>query len=371
MIGEYGIIAATVSYALYIMGLDFYTYSTREILSKDSKEWSFILSNHLLFAIFSFVLTSLFLSFLFYFEFIDRKWVITFYLLLFFENFSQELYRLLITFEMPIRASVLLFLRTGLWVVIICIIYGFDSNIIDLNYIFIPWNFGAGLSCLLGAYWIFKESWFIKTNCKIDIIWILKGVNISKTLLMHTLCVKLFFVIDKYIILFFTNAATVGIYTFYSAFANALTSFIDAMVISANYPQMIKSFNKSTTTRTLKNKIEIEIDFNSAILSVCISLFVFIYVSLYKDVFFQSNYPLIVSLLISSYFYNRSIVSHIVLYANRRDTEIMNLSIMSVVIFLVVSICVSYMLGVWGVIIGLMVVNLYLWLYQEKIAIKL
>lgn len=38
-LGLYGLFAATIGYALYILGLEFYTFSTREFIKTPSSEW--------------------------------------------------------------------------------------------------------------------------------------------------------------------------------------------------------------------------------------------------------------------------------------------------------------------------------------------
>lgn len=44
-LGLYGLLVATIGYALYLLGLDFYTYSTREILKRERNEWGGLLKN--------------------------------------------------------------------------------------------------------------------------------------------------------------------------------------------------------------------------------------------------------------------------------------------------------------------------------------
>ena len=38
-LGLYGLLAATIGYALHLLGLDFYTYTTRELLKRPREEW--------------------------------------------------------------------------------------------------------------------------------------------------------------------------------------------------------------------------------------------------------------------------------------------------------------------------------------------
>lgn len=38
-LGVYGLFAATIGYSLYLLGFDFYTYTTRELLKCDRSQW--------------------------------------------------------------------------------------------------------------------------------------------------------------------------------------------------------------------------------------------------------------------------------------------------------------------------------------------
>src|SRR5690606_27760460 len=95
-VGLYGLLAATIAYALYPIGLDFYAYSTREILRVDRGQWGGMLRNHgaLALVLYSVVLPLLLLVFAMGF----LPWTLApwFYILLILEHLNQELSRLLV-----------------------------------------------------------------------------------------------------------------------------------------------------------------------------------------------------------------------------------------------------------------------------------
>lgn len=39
-LGLYGLLTVTISYSIYVIGFDFYTYSTRELLAQPRERWS-------------------------------------------------------------------------------------------------------------------------------------------------------------------------------------------------------------------------------------------------------------------------------------------------------------------------------------------
>lgn len=48
-VGLYGLITVTVSYSIYFVGFEFYTFSTRDLVARPRSEWSRLLSNQLVF----------------------------------------------------------------------------------------------------------------------------------------------------------------------------------------------------------------------------------------------------------------------------------------------------------------------------------
>ena len=44
-LGLYGLLTATIGYSLYLLGFDFYTFTTREILKRERHEWGGLLKD--------------------------------------------------------------------------------------------------------------------------------------------------------------------------------------------------------------------------------------------------------------------------------------------------------------------------------------
>ena len=110
-IGVYGIFVATISYALYFLGLDFYVINTREILAKsDKKEKARLVRDQLAFhgVVYIFVLPMLLVVFMA--GLLPWKYIVWFYVLLVLEHLSQEAIRLFFTLSLPIVAN-----RFGHW----------------------------------------------------------------------------------------------------------------------------------------------------------------------------------------------------------------------------------------------------------------
>ena len=102
----------------YVLGLDFYSFNNREILQENSSESGKKIKNQFFYSpSLPIVLPLLYVFGLF--DFIGEKYIFLFYLILIFDHISIELYRLLVVFSKPIQANMNLFLRTGIWILVL------------------------------------------------------------------------------------------------------------------------------------------------------------------------------------------------------------------------------------------------------------
>ncbi|MBK9455474.1 MAG: hypothetical protein IPO24_07730 [Bacteroidetes bacterium] len=111
--GVWGIFTTSIALSLYVVGLDFYTYSSRRILDFKEEDRSPMLRDQLVFYFISYLVLFPILGLLFVFNVIDIKFAIFFYAILIFEHLAQEAYRTFVVFSKPIIANIILFLRTG------------------------------------------------------------------------------------------------------------------------------------------------------------------------------------------------------------------------------------------------------------------
>ena len=147
--GEYGIFVATISMLTYVLGLDFYSFNNREILQEKSSESGKKIKNQ--FVLFTLVYLIIYRCYMFLDYFISgQKYILLFYLILIFDHISIELYRLLVVFSKPIQANMNLFLRTGIWILVL--IFAWHNHFEDLknlNSVFNLWLVGSFISLFI------------------------------------------------------------------------------------------------------------------------------------------------------------------------------------------------------------------------------
>ncbi|HCD4760379.1 TPA: hypothetical protein NBR58_002967, partial [Enterobacter hormaechei] len=114
-VGDYGLYVSIIVVSLYFVGLDFYIFSTREILDpKVIKNIGEILFNQFIFFAFSYLLLAAIWPGLLTLSAITGVGGLLFVLTIT-EHLSQECYRVLIIKERITIANFILFIRSGIW----------------------------------------------------------------------------------------------------------------------------------------------------------------------------------------------------------------------------------------------------------------
>ena len=173
--GEYGIFVATVSLLTYILGMDFYSFNNREILQNNIADAGNKIKNQFILFFYIYLIVLPLLYFLGLFNFIGDEYLLLFYVILIFDHISTELYRLLVVFSKPIQANINLFLRTGIWILVLISAWHYNLNDLkNLESVFYFWMIGSVISVIYSIITLstlkIKVPWREKINNKWNIV---------------------------------------------------------------------------------------------------------------------------------------------------------------------------------------------------------
>lgn len=242
-LGIYSLVGATLAYAIYLLGLDFYTFTTRKIIGANKTDASTVIIEQVRFCFLSFLVFFVPLLSVFAFDFIPWNLAVIFFALLLSEFISQELTRILIALERVITASVILFIRTSVWCYILALLFVYSSETRTVEWVLYSWLLSSVISVII-AFWILRfVPWMDMFTKPIPYKWIMNGVKVAFTMLLSTLAIRAVFTLDKFSVEYFGDLTILGVYSVYIAVCNALLSFMDSAVIQFNYPKVVKSFN--------------------------------------------------------------------------------------------------------------------------------
>jgi O-antigen/teichoic acid export membrane protein len=334
-VGLYGLVAATIGYALFLVGFDFYIYTTREVIGHDRSHWGALLKNQCGLVVTLYLIFLPLLTLIFWFGLLPWYVAPWFFILLFLEHLNQELSRLLVALSRPLTASWVLFLRSGLWIIALAAIMLAQSQARTLLVVFQTWSLGGVMAALLGI------SSLIRMNIggwrqDIDWKWIRRGLKVAIPFLLATLAIRGIFTADRYWFEALADIEVLAAYVLFMGIAGALGSFLEAGVYMFEYPALIRSWQdqSSATFRLDSRRLLIQTMLFSTVFIIVVSLALpFLLTWLDRPIYTQ-NAELFPYLMFSMVLFSLSMVPHYVLYAQGHDRAIIYSHIFGLVCFL-------------------------------------
>jgi O-antigen/teichoic acid export membrane protein len=237
--GQYGIFVVTVGYFVFLVGLDFYTYSTRQLISSPlTKQGNLLKSQAVLIGIAYLIIlppATLALA--------RSDWpnpmVWCFPLVLVTEHINQELSRLFVTFSLPVVASVLLFIRQASWVIVIVALELLGSGPTTPDQVIVCWGLAGCAAMGFGVYRL-RRLGMLGWSLPVDWGWIRRGLVVSSGFLCGTLAVRGIVTFDRYWVEDLAGIEAVAAYTLFFSIAGVVNVFLDAAIFSFAYPRIIK-----------------------------------------------------------------------------------------------------------------------------------
>lgn len=372
-LGVYGLFVATLGFFLYFLGVDFYTYTTRELIGLAKEKWIYIIRDQFVFYVLVYAIFAPIILAVFYSGLLEWKYLWWFYCLLIVEHISQELYRLLVVMREPLKANIMLFIRSGLWCYIVISIMYQWPNTRTLATLFVGWAVGAVLSLLIPLSLLYRMEWRWAFARPVEWQWLKKGVRIASVFFLGTLAFRGVLVLDKTAIKIFSGDAAVGVYIFYFNVANAIQTFVDAGVVMHFYPKIIaayqaKNYQEFNSLSMLMGKGII-----LALIVLVVSVVILIEPVLqFVGKTIYSEHLLVLWLLVGvSIITCLSLVPHYQLYAIHADRTLMKVSIVAFFIMLIASTLLVAKWGAEGSALALLIVMLFIMLTKQIVYIKL
>lgn len=353
-VGLYGLVTATVAYSLYLVGLDFYTFTTREFAGKDKNTWGGFVKNQAILSLFLYCVILPALTLIFATEMLPWAMAKWFFLLIILEHICQEASRLFIAVSEQLAASVVMFLRQGTWAIVVVVLMLMDEQARHLDAVFASW---------VGACFVAIGFSFMKLRAMnvggwqlaLDYRWIWRGIKIALPLLIATLALRGVFTVDRYWLQLLAGLDVVGAYVLFFGVANTLMAFLDAGVFSFAYPAMISAFQKQDRVlyrRKMRELLVLTIVFSAVFALISALLLPHLLAWLGKSVYVE-NYALFYWLLLATVLNALGMIPHYAIYSQKQDRPIIQSHIAALPIFILVTAAVSLWTTSYAIPIGL------------------
>lgn len=352
-VGLYGLFTATVSYVLYPLGFDFYTYATRQIMRGDRARWRTFMLSQLTFAACTFAVLIPIMIGLFAAGLLPWTLLGWFFLLLPLEYLGVEIDRLLIAMSDQVSASVVLFVGGALNPLTAIPLLAAAERLRHLSTVLATWSVYDALAVLIGMAILLRHS-RDSAHPRIDWLWIRRGVQTSLPFLLGTVCLRALFTFDRQVVKIFDNLDTLGAYTFYMSIGAGLTSVLYSGVQQFAYPRLIHSahrgdmvgFRRHLRSLLLQSLGVIVLLSGLALAGEPILLRI-VGGGLYR----QYSWMLPVVFVVVG-LYNLSMVAHFALYALDQDQTILKATVSALAAFVVVTAVLVHLSAVASVLAG-------------------
>jgi len=368
--GNYGLITSIITILIFVLGLDFYNFSIRDILKTSGKQ-EIINKVTLTFALYLFVYILFIVVGYFIFSSINyiKPYLFLVLLLVITEHLSQEIYRLLVGFKKVLLANILLFFRTVSWSSII-IYYYYNNSVITINKIFILWLIANTLTIVYVIILSIIKNYNRIIKISLNSNWVKKGLRISSVFFLATISLKSMEYANRFIVDYFMGEELAGIFLFYSNISILITVYINTIVISFELPELIKSANLPDVNKLLK-KFKKSLLIHTLISSLFIFLIIKPLLMWQNKVEFEKYLPLIYFLIIGVGLMNYSLLYHFKLYIYHKDKALLKSMIFSAILSLLLTICLTYFYGIYGTATAFVISSIILFYMRYNEAKKM
>lgn len=332
-LGVFGMVSVSIAISLYLLGFDFYTFNSREIIAHSEEGCALLIRDQLVFHGIVYIVVLPLLLLLFTFEFIAWKYIGWFYVLLILEHLSQESNRLLITLSRPTMANIVLFLRSGIWVYAVIATGYYYKETRTLQFIWFMWCLGGMMCIAMTAFALRHLSWKKTFSVSINWQWLRKGFMGSLPFLGSTMAMLGVQYADRFFIQNYHGEAMVGVYTFYANLANVVQTFVFTGVIAILYPKIIDAFQKRNFEeyRAMMRKMGIGVAGGAVLLSGMAALAIGPILKMVKKPIYGEYLPVFWILLGAISLLAICSLPHYGLYVRHKDRQIFISTIIAVI----------------------------------------
>jgi O-antigen/teichoic acid export membrane protein len=349
-LGIYGLVSVTIVMAIYFLGMDFYTYNTREILAGAEADQARLVRDQLAFhgVVYLAVLPVLLLVFIG--GFLPWRYIGWFYVLLVLEHLSQESHRLFLILSRSVIANMILFLRSGAWVYAVLALIYFKADTKSLTTIWSGWIIGVSLSLALSVYFLRTLDWRKARRSPIDWQWIRRGLKKSLIFFGASMTMQAVQFAERYIVKYFNGEAMVGVYTFFANIANVIPTFIFTGIIAILYPKIVSAFQKGKHDeyRELMRKMGTGVISGALILSVIAVISVRPVLNVVGKSIYNDHLAIFWIMIMSVSIMITSFIPYYGLYVRRLDRYILISTVTAVGVGLIFNLLLTPIFGIIG-----------------------
>lgn len=329
--GEYSVVVSLSTFGIYFLGLDYYTYNNRKLVQVEKK--SAFLEDVFSFYLTVFILSIPIITIVHSLGYLKWEYFFYFLALLFFDYFSQEFFRTLISLKKIIEANIVTFIKNATFSVMTIAYLMFSKNLVsDLYIIYLIWAASSLLAASYGFKKITQTVGYIKIKpFNFSFKKIKEGISVSIPFFIGTLLYQSMFTIDKIFLVKFTNNSIIGIYSFFLYLCLMIMTTIEVAIVNQFLPLLLEynikmDFSNLNKTYKLFKRLVFAVSLGSLIGFL---LFKDIILNIFDKAELYANNDIFYMLLTSVILLCLSLIPHYKLYIKGKDKDIFISTIIS------------------------------------------
>ncbi|QPF82966.1 polysaccharide biosynthesis C-terminal domain-containing protein [Bradyrhizobium genosp. L] len=236
--GEYGLLTAVLAFALLAVGLEFYSYTLREMVPATPDRRARIIVDQIALCALALLGIGLVVIGAILAGLFPAQLAPWFLLLLVTEHLSLEATRILIITSRPVRAYIGIFLRGGIWVYAIAVLMLTTPSTRTLGTVLAWWALGGVAAIGFSAISLSDLPWRGLTGYRPNWQAIRQGLWTARPFMVTSAGALVISYVDRFAIDGFVGRDALGIYTFYSTILIGLLS-LGASVSHQFLPKVI------------------------------------------------------------------------------------------------------------------------------------
>lgn len=238
-LGLFGIMAAALAFALLAMGLEFYAFSMRELMSATDTCRVAMLRDNLVLFLCGYAILAPVLIPVFMLGFMPTELLPWFFTLAVAEHISHESTRALTALSRPIAANLVLFVRAAAWIYGLFVFFWVTERHIALDSVFAWWLGGAIASLAIVAFVLRDMPWQSVRQTPVNWAWILQGLRAARPFVITAASGLGLSYFDRFVLNAFSGPSAVGVLTFFSGVAASTHMIVNASIAHVRLPRLV------------------------------------------------------------------------------------------------------------------------------------
>jgi O-antigen/teichoic acid export membrane protein len=238
-LGAYGLIAATITLTTYLYGLDFYTFTLREISAGNLGAVRYQIRDQFLLFGAIYGLGTMVLLLLLPRLSLDPALAAMATAIAVLQHASLEFYRVLVRIERTLEASICFLIRDAAWVPA-CLALWLARGDISLLEVLMFWLAGSAASVGF-AIWSLSRLLPLAPAPPVDLVWLGRGVRTGLRMLPGTLSLRALFTVDRMILAVLAPPQVLGAYVFFVSLCAAAQALFETGILPFFWPRLLEA----------------------------------------------------------------------------------------------------------------------------------